>query len=267
MKRLSVIVAAYNAEAYIDRCISSILSQNADVEIVVVNDGSTDKTSDILARYSEIKLVELEKNSKNIARVRNIGLENASGEFITYCDADDFYMPDALNKILELQQKTDADIVRFSHMLVFEDGSRKRPFDGTFEDEFVEKSGFVEKVYPYFIDGIGLNSVCLAVFRRKVVENIRFDEYFQTAEDAAFSIEAYTNANSVLFCSEPFYCYYRHGNSLTGSGLSIYKKYKYNFAFAKKTLRFLPQWGMNTLAWRIRAMLRPLKITIDKIRR
>lgn len=70
------------------------------------------------------------------------------------------------------------------------------------------------------------------------MEHIRFSLAFQTAEDAAFSIEAYTGANSVLFLNEPLYCYYCRSDGLTGAGLSVIKKYKCNFYLMQKTLRF-----------------------------
>lgn len=267
MKKLSVIVAAYNAEPYIDRCIRSIISQKADTEIVVVDDGSEDRTLEILEKYKdEIKLIALEQNGGSVARTRNIGLENACGEFITYCDADDWYQPGALHKILEAQEKTDADIVRFSYLQIFANGVKWQP-KTAFQTGFVPKERFCESVYPLFIGGIDLNSVCCAIFRREIVEHIRFSLAFQTAEDAAFSIEAYTGANSVLFLNEPLYCYYCRSDGLTGAGLSVIKKYKCNFYLMQKTLRFLPQWGMDTSVWRIRTMLRPFKITVDKIRR
>ncbi len=267
MKKLSVIVAAYNAEQYIDRCISSILSQKADTEIVVVDDGSQDSTLEILEKYkNQIKLIALEQNGGSVARTRNIGLENARGEFITYCDADDWYQPGALRKILAAQEKANADIVRFSYLQIFENGVKWQP-KVAFENEFVPKNRFCKSVYPLFIGGIDLNSVCCAIFRRKIVEHIRFPLAYQTAEDAAFSIEAYTGANSVLFLDEPLYCYYCRRDGLTGVGLSVIKKYKCNFYLMQKMLRFLPKWEMNTVVWRIRTMLRPFKITVDKIRR
>ena len=268
MKKLSVIVAAYNAEKYIDRCISSILCQGVDAEIVVVDDGSDDATRDILKKYSDkIKLIALDENGGNVAVARNIGLDNAEGEFITYCDADDWYIDGALDKILKIQSETNADIVRFPCKRVFSDGREETMQSEMFDETFVRKCDFPQKVYPYFIKGIDLNSVCLAIFRRETIKDIRFSEKFRTAEDAAFSIEAYTNALSAAFYNEPLYCYYQHDEGLTGKGIGVFKKYKYNFYFSLKILKFLPEWGMNTAEWRAKAMLRIARVTVSKIRR
>nr|QGT51268.1 hypothetical protein Firmicute1046_3440 [uncultured Firmicutes bacterium] len=268
MKELSVIVPVYNAEEYIDRCIESIISQECNAEIIVIDDGSTDSTPHLLEKYKDkIKLITLEKNSGNVAAVRNVGLDNACGELITFCDADDWYMPGAFKKILELQKMEDADIVRFSYICVYPDGKTELPQNRIIKDEMVVKCDFADKVYPQFINGIGLNSVWASVFKRKIIENLRFLENFKIAEDAAFSMEAYTDAASVRFCSDPLYCYYRRYNSLTGSGSRIYEKYKYNFCLAKRMLSFLPQWGMNIALWRVKTILRPLRLTVDKMKR
>lgn len=268
MEKLSVIVAAYNAEKYIERCVNSIISQGVNAEIIVVDDGSTDKTRKILEGYKDkVKLIALDKNGGSVSAARNIGLNHASGGLIAFCDADDWYMPGAFKRVLELQTKSDADIIRFSYFITFPDGRRKLPDERIIENKLITKTAFREKIYPYFVNGIVLNSVWGAVFKRQVIENIRFPLNFKTAEDAAFAVEAYTRAESVLLCNEPLYCYYRHDTSLTGLGLSIYKKYKYNFYLTRKILRFLPQWGMDTVPWRIKTILRPLKLTASKIRR
>ena len=268
MKKISVIVAAYNAEKYIDKCIQSVLSQNADTELIVINDASTDKTAECLEKYKgRIKLISLEKNTGSIAGVRNIGLENAGGEYITYLDADDWYEKGALSKIINYLDRYKPDILKFCYLLVYPGGGRKIPNGEAGGLRFVAKAEFDRYVYPHFIGGINLNSVCCAVFKRSITDNIRFSENYRTAEDAAFALEAYTKAQSVLFVPDRLYCYYQSGNGLTGGGLSVLQKYKYNFMLTKKMLRLLPEWEMNTLPVKIKALTRPVRLTFDKLKR
>ena len=265
MPRLSIIIAAYNAEEYIDRCIGSVLPLGEECEVIVVDDASSDSTGKLLQKYESIKVIHLEKNMGCVAKTRNIGLDNATGEYITFLDADDMYETGAVKKLLAYLDKFEPDILKFGYTLFYPNGEKREPQSNIILDKFVEKACFGELVYPRFIDGIGLNSVCLAVFKRSM--GMRFSDKFQTAEDAAFSLDAYTAANSVLFVSERLYCYYQSGGGLTGSGISVLQKYKYNFMLSKKILKLLPRWGMDKLNWKIRAVLRPIRLTIDKIKR
>ena len=268
MSKISVIVAAYNAEKYIERCIRSILSQHADMEVVVVDDGSADRTRAILEGYGDsIRLIALAKNGGSAAAARNIGLAAATGDLIAFCDADDWYPPGALDRVVQLQYETNADIVRFSYDVVLPDGRTRIMKEGVFPDSLVEKKEFPKKIYPYFINGIGLNSVWGAVFQRQMIADMRFPPDFLTAEDAVFAMEAYTRANSVLLCSEPLYHYYRHSVSLTGTGMGVLQKYRYNFRLARRMLTYLPRWDMDTPIWRLRTLARPIKITAGKVKR
>ena len=265
MKKITVIVAAYNAEKYIERCLASIVCKNAEVDIVVVNDASTDGTAEKIGKFGgKLKLVNLEKNSGCVARVRNIGLENAEGEYITYLDADDWYENGALDRIADCLQRYNPDILKYGYTAVYPDGTRRAvpACEG-----WAEKKDFPQKVYPLFLDGIELNSVCCAVFRKSILGGTTFPEEFCTAEDAAFCAEAYTKAQSIMFLPDCLYCYYQSGTGLTGKGMKILKKYKYNFMLSGRLLRLLPAWGMDTPRNRVRAVLRPVKITLDKLKR
>ena len=265
---LSVIIAAYNAKEYIGRCIDSVLSDNEDVEIVVVNDASTDGTKEALENYrGKIKIINLEKNCGCIAKTRNIGLKNAAGDYVTYLDADDYYRPGAVKKIIECVKNFKCDILRYGYVLTYPDGESKSAQNPIAQNKFVTKDLFKEHVYKKFIKGIELNSVCLAVFKRKILENLWFSEKFHTAEDAAFSLEAYTRAENVMFLKDELYCYYQTKTGLTGSGTAVFEKYKYNFLLSAKMLRFLKTWQMNSLKWQILVILRPLRLTVDKLKR
>ena len=94
MIKISAIVPVYNAEEYIERCLKSLISQSigSDIEIIVVNDGSTDRTQKILESYKlkndNIKIFSIENNG--VSHARNLGIQYAKGEYITFVDADDW---------------------------------------------------------------------------------------------------------------------------------------------------------------------------------
>lgn len=114
-RRVSVIVTTYNSAVFIDNCIKSLLNQSINnVEIIVVDDASTDSTIEILKKYLTIKVIKLTKN-KGTYHARNIGIQQASGEFITFQDSDDWSHPQRLelqlNELININNK----IASFSH--------------------------------------------------------------------------------------------------------------------------------------------------------
>jgi Glycosyltransferases involved in cell wall biogenesis len=108
----SIIIPAYNAEKYIDRAVKSVLDQKFnDYELIIVNDGSIDKTADIIEEYAknnkEIKIINHDKN-ESLHIVRMDGVNNSNGQYILFLDADDYFTNDALN-ILEKEIKKNPD--------------------------------------------------------------------------------------------------------------------------------------------------------------
>ena len=108
MNRFSIIMAAYNAEKEIERSIKSVLNQKfKDYEFIVVNDASTDRTSEIVSKYSDIKLINHTEN-KRAGGARNTGIENATGEYIIFLDSDDVFADE--NILSRINEKIGNDI-------------------------------------------------------------------------------------------------------------------------------------------------------------
>ena len=272
-KKLSIIIAAYNAAATIKKCINSIFDGVDEdvvqkVEVIVVDDGSADETAETAAEFKDrIKLIRLSENGGRVEKTRNIGLAAASGEYITFLDADDYYEHGAVARMLDYIGEFKPDIVRFGCMIVCPDKTERIPTYNPSGIFFVDKAAFKDEIYPLFISGIKLNSVCLDAFRRDIAKGVCFPEKFRTAEDAAFALEVYTNAESVLFVPDRLYRYVQSGGGLTGSGLGIFEKFKYNFMLVPIMLGRLKKWGMNTIRWKIKTIMRPLLLAADKIKR
>lgn len=123
---ISIVTAAYNASAYIGRAIQSVQSQSfKDWELVVVDDGSTDNTSDIVKAYAEedlrIKLIILDENV-GAGLARREAIKHIKGEYTTFIDSDDYYKEDCLETLLGYMKKYDVDIVSQGHISVTEGG-------------------------------------------------------------------------------------------------------------------------------------------------
>lgn len=265
--KISVIIPAYNCEQYIGRCIDSLFVQNgAEMEIIVVNDGSTDRTVDVLSLYTDRIILKNIQNS-GAANARNVGLSCATGDFVMFLDADDYFKSGTIEKLIEKQREYDADIVRFRYECVYPNHTVNAPGCQIDREWFAEKNEFPQKIYPMFFRGIYLNSVCMSMYRRSVIEDIRFRTDMITAEDAVFSLAVFHHATNVLFIPDILYEYYQTNEGLTGKGISVFRKYKDNFTFAAVTMRYLKKWKMNTASNYFKVLFRPVLLTFDKIKR
>ena len=112
MVKVSVIVPVYNVENYIEKCLDSLLNQTLDdIEIIVVNDGSTDNSANIIKEKYVNKIVYLEKENGGLSDARNFGLPHAKGKYIAFLDSDDYIEPTMYEKMYSVAEKEEADMV------------------------------------------------------------------------------------------------------------------------------------------------------------
>ena len=112
--KVSVIVPVYNAEKFISRCITSILEQTIkEIEIIVVNDGSTDQSAEIINSFESLdhRIIHISQPNQGVSTARNAGLRCASGEFIGFVDADDWIEPNMFETLYALSIQHSADLV------------------------------------------------------------------------------------------------------------------------------------------------------------
>lgn len=112
--KVSVIVPVYNSEKYLNRCVESLIHQTLqEVEIILVNDGSKDGSGEICRKFAQedSRIVYIEQKNTGVSAARNRGLDVASGEFVMFCDSDDYYEESAAEKLLKLAQNHRADWV------------------------------------------------------------------------------------------------------------------------------------------------------------
>lgn len=127
---VSVIMAAYNAEAYIEEAISSVIRQTvSDWELIVLDDGSSDHTFEIMERLGKTdSRIQVLKNARNmgVARTRNAGIDRCSGKYVAFLDSDDIWNPDKLEKQVALAESTGAGIVYCSYGIVDAEGNKNK---------------------------------------------------------------------------------------------------------------------------------------------
>ena len=224
MPKVSVIVPVYNAEKYLSECVDSILGQTLkDIEVILVDDGSTDSSPEICDLYilndSRVKVIH--KPNGRAASARNAGLKIAKGEYIAFVDSDDWISPEMYEKMLE----TGADVCLCDYMH-FREGQETPFTQPNIRGGFYNKDQIRQEVYPHLVmDGIEYPvtiSNCVMLIKRSVIteNDLAYREDIWISEDAPFGSEVLYCANSFAYLkSQKFY----HYRVTDGSASKTYK--------------------------------------------
>lgn len=209
---ISVIVPVYNVEKYLRKCIDSIRKQTyLNLEIILVNDGSTDNSDKICNEYAkeDKRIRVINKTNGGLSSARNSGLEVANGTFIAFVDSDDWIESNMIEKMLSVALKEKADIVHCGIKQVGENGDIYKVL---FEDNIILNSND-EILRAYFTEEISV-IVCNKLFKRKVIDNIRMIEG-KNNEDNMYCIEVLLRTNKLVSISDAFYNYLQRNDSIT----------------------------------------------------
>lgn len=202
---ISIIVPVYNAERTIKRCAESLLKQKLNnKEFIFVNDGSKDSSLNILKKLKEenSNIVIIDKLNGGVSSARNAGLKVARGEFVTFIDADDYYLDNQyISNMLKRIMETNADMVVSGLTLLKSDGKHEIHVENNLEST----AEFINNFFAYSNQGI-FNSPWNKVFRKeKIVE--MFCEDMTFGEDAVFVSNYLLNCQKIALCSECGYGY------------------------------------------------------------
>ena len=214
MKKISVIVPVYNSEEFIERCIKSIINQTLkDIEIILINDGSTDKSQEIIERYkNEYPNIIKAKKIKNsgAANARNVGLTLAEGEYIGFLDSDDYIDEKMYEKMYNKACKESADIVVSAYFV--ENKKNIRAYQLGHMEQYGKSIKENPDIFVY-----GVPYLWNKIFRRKIIEEkIKFSNNIKIFEDLEIVYKAYIKANKISKVDEPLYYYVKENpESLT----------------------------------------------------
>ena len=221
---ISVIIPAYNDERFIGRCLDSIVSQSfKDYEVVLVLDGSTDKTKEIATSYigKVNRLFVIEQKNAGAGKARNNGIDHSCGEFVVFVDADDWLDPDALNILHQIEVDTNADYIVANAITVEKYSNDKLNYRkiGHAQDVFVDERSAVSKLYFDLNHDSSSHSPWGKMFKSAIIKenNIRFPD-LRRSQDIVFN-NLYARYISSIFVSSK-YIYYFWNTIYTSS---IYK--------------------------------------------
>jgi glycosyltransferase involved in cell wall biosynthesis len=193
--RVSIIIPAYNAADTIAACLESVV--DGANEVVVVDDGSTDGTADIIHKEFPDVIV-LQQPNQGVSVARNAGMDVATGDYVAFVDADDRLFPEALSAALKVAEETGPDVLI---LRIMSDSEEHYPWEGRFQpDRDYGLSDFVE-------EGFMRGSVCGCLFKRDYIQglSLRFPEGISLAEDQLFFNAAVAGGGRIRFHDIPFY--------------------------------------------------------------
>lgn len=222
----SIIVPIFNSSHYIDRCLNSLRNQTySHIEIICVNDGSTDDSLERIQHYVSLdeRVIVFSQVNQGVSSARNHGLDFASGDYILFVDSDDWLELDSCNQIAKVIHETDTDVVIYSCSL---DRRLRNTEKYLFDDNYIK---FIREddSFPIYRRQFGLldmelanperldymSSVCLKAFRREIIENnnIRFENIKRIGsfEDGLFNIDFFYYVKNAVYIRQPLYHYWK----------------------------------------------------------
>lgn len=211
--KISVIVPVYNSEKYLQRCINSILNQTyKDLELILIDDGSTDSSGSICDSFAKIdsRVRVIHQKNSGVSEARNIGLNHAVGDYITFVDSDDYIDSRMYEELINLFLKYNADITHCGYKRVNPEGVIQKEVHGTHkvlcQNQIEATNCFLRG--EYFNCGIWNK-----LFKASLFERVRFDSHLKVNEDVVVGFLAFQNAKKIVFIDETFYCYVVHDES------------------------------------------------------
>lgn len=227
MKKLSFIIPVYNVEDYLHQCIDSILNQYTDeVEIILVDDGSTDKSGKICDEYKEcncdIKIIH--KKNGGASSARNMGMQYATGKYIAFVDSDDYIAKNAIQKILDWTNDSTADLCFMNAKKHYYNGKNADIGDKLVRQNIINKSK--DEVTSFLASRPRFSgSACSKVFNRSfLLENsLCFPNDRRVSEDLIFVLECIIKAEKFDYLDFDYY-YYRQDRTNSTSSSNFYNQ-------------------------------------------
>ncbi len=207
---ISVIIPVYNPGKYLYHCLDSMIHQTyRNLEIILVNDGSTDDSLNVCRSYAEkdSRIQVLTQENAGVSVARNRGIEIATGDWYSFIDSDDYLEENTYEFLLDTAQKEKADVVCFEYFTTFP----SREIQHTFRDK--SRYGLKTRAQAVKEQTTGVPFACTKLFSKKVIGSLRFQVGLARGEDGEFARLAIHNADTVYYADQPLLHYVQSDES------------------------------------------------------
>lgn len=207
---ISFIVPVYNGERFLHTCLDSILSQSEkDIELILINDGSTDGSADILHKYAmqDARVRVLTQKNQGVSAARNLGFSKANGDYICFFDCDDVLLDGSAEHMLNRAKETDADLVAASFRYLYTESGQTRVVNLPVSDAILDRQSSLSAMHLTSLGG------CKLWRAQMLRENHLQYPPYRIAEDVGFYLCALACCKHVAVMNHPVYDYRIHGSS------------------------------------------------------
>lgn len=228
---ISIIIPMYNAERYISKLLNCLKEQTyKNLEIIIVNDGSTDNSLEIVKKHKEEdeRIIIVDIKNGGVGNARNIGIKKATGKYITFLDADDYIELNMYEKIVEKIEKTGVEVLRCN--FIKEDEKRNIIKSNNdlldLSNQVLDKNEIQKKLLLNIFKDKNPTYVCLLFAKAEVIKNkIEFRTDIRMMEDLIFCLELYMNVKQIYLFDFKCYHYVRHSESSTRARKNLVRNY------------------------------------------
>ena len=232
---VSIIIPVYNAKKYLANTLDSVIKQTyKNLEIILVNDGSTDNSKDICESYAKIdkRIKVINKENGGVSSARNYGLALAKGEYISFIDSDDFLVTDMIETLVNDIQNTNAEIAVCGYWHVTEEEYQKIRRTAI-NEEFVNVEVLVNPI-KYYYSKKYMPNIWNKIFKKDLIKNIQSDDTIHYGEDFLFCALAFIKAKKATYRDSKKYFYIKREDGLSMSQGSL--EFWNGYAKSKKML-------------------------------
>ena len=198
MKLVSVIIPVYNTAEYLPRCLESILSNTySNLELICINDGSTDNSLNVLNYYANLdsRIIVINQQNSGVSASRNVGLDHASGEYIAFIDSDDWIHSCYFEQLMQIQAFSNTDIVICDIESVYNSSEGPESAAALTCNKNVEILSMEDVLRGGFLK----HSVVSRIYRKSIISSLRFDSHLSWGEDTSFNFKVLSD-NEGLLC-------------------------------------------------------------------
>lgn len=222
MPKLSIIVPIFNAEIYLERCIKSILNQSfKDLELILINDGSTDNSLSICYKYKNLdkRIVVIDKENEGVSVARNYGLKIANGQYIGFVDSDDYIEFDMYEKLYKNLKKYNGDLIKCNYKECI-DGHEIENKETSIISIYSKEESFKNYINePYKYNKHFKSVMWDGLYKRSLFNQLQFPEGY-IYEEGYILPKIFLRCKKLIHLDESLYIYVKNNNSITSRGWS-----------------------------------------------